>query len=222
MGGSYYPIPSSILSTGKDRKTPQRYPHVPTTSWRIFIRSMDSFQGLTPKSPSSWHRPLAPIPDFYDYVNPVTRRTIDQSTGGKLRDHNAEESWALLLALIILSQTRMLSVLQSQTSLREAKPDPFRSPYASLTAKGYKYPFTTLGEGCWFSLLYVLRFVVAFCLGNIAFCEDCVLSRKLRFVKTIAVCDIAFCLRTKSWVLCFTPRINVAVCLKVIVDCVLS
>ncbi|GKE46613.1 zinc finger, CCHC-type containing protein [Tanacetum coccineum] len=33
---------------------------------------------------------------FYDYVNPVTRRTIDQSAGGKLRDLNAEESWALL------------------------------------------------------------------------------------------------------------------------------
>ncbi|GKC50178.1 hypothetical protein Tco_1072923 [Tanacetum coccineum] len=33
---------------------------------------------------------------FYDYVNPVTRRTIDQSVGGKLRDQNAEESWALL------------------------------------------------------------------------------------------------------------------------------
>ncbi|GJZ79402.1 hypothetical protein Tco_0644239 [Tanacetum coccineum] len=65
MGGSYYPIPCSILSTGKDRKTPQRYPDVSTTSWRISIRSMDS-------------------------------RTIDQSAGGKLRDRNAEESWALL------------------------------------------------------------------------------------------------------------------------------
>ncbi|GJV16111.1 hypothetical protein Tco_1361434 [Tanacetum coccineum] len=53
MGGSCYPVPYSILSTGKDRKTPQRYPDVPTTSWIIFIRSMDSFQGLTPKSPSS-------------------------------------------------------------------------------------------------------------------------------------------------------------------------
>ncbi|GJV48278.1 MAK10-like protein [Tanacetum coccineum] len=77
MGGSYYPIPCSILSIGKDQKTLRRYPDVPTTSWRISIRSMDSFQGLTPKSPSSWHRPLAP-------------------TGGKLRDLNAEESWALL------------------------------------------------------------------------------------------------------------------------------
>ncbi|GKE85197.1 hypothetical protein Tco_1558939 [Tanacetum coccineum] len=33
---------------------------------------------------------------FYDHVNPVTRRTIDQSAGGKLRDRNAEEFWALL------------------------------------------------------------------------------------------------------------------------------
>nr|GEV67264.1 MAK10-like protein [Tanacetum cinerariifolium] len=33
---------------------------------------------------------------FYDHVNDVTRRTYDQSAVGKLRDHNAEESWALL------------------------------------------------------------------------------------------------------------------------------
>ncbi|GKB23209.1 zinc finger, CCHC-type containing protein [Tanacetum coccineum] len=33
---------------------------------------------------------------FYDHVNPVTRRTINQSAGGKLRDLNVEESWALL------------------------------------------------------------------------------------------------------------------------------
>ncbi|GJW87216.1 MAK10-like protein [Tanacetum coccineum] len=78
---SYYPIPCSILSTGKDRKTPQQYPDVPTTSWIISIRSMDLFQGHTPKSPSSWHQPLAPSPIFYDHVNPVTRRTIDHSAG---------------------------------------------------------------------------------------------------------------------------------------------
>ncbi|GKA16149.1 hypothetical protein Tco_0695896 [Tanacetum coccineum] len=33
---------------------------------------------------------------FYDHVNPATRLTIDQSAGGKLRDKNADESWALL------------------------------------------------------------------------------------------------------------------------------
>nr|GEZ17756.1 MAK10-like protein [Tanacetum cinerariifolium] len=47
------------------------------------------------KSPSSWHRTLAPSPIFYDHVNPVTRRTIDQSAGGKLHDRIAKESWAL-------------------------------------------------------------------------------------------------------------------------------
>ncbi|GJV85731.1 hypothetical protein Tco_1525629 [Tanacetum coccineum] len=65
QGGSYYPIPCSILSTRKDRKTPQQYPDAPTTSWIISIRSMDS-------------------------------QTIDQSAGGKLRDLNPEESWAIL------------------------------------------------------------------------------------------------------------------------------
>ncbi|GKA04108.1 hypothetical protein Tco_0676889 [Tanacetum coccineum] len=38
---------------------------------------------------------------FYDHVNPVTRRTIDQSADGKLCDRNAEESWALLEDLAI-------------------------------------------------------------------------------------------------------------------------
>ncbi|GKE25444.1 hypothetical protein Tco_1440828 [Tanacetum coccineum] len=33
---------------------------------------------------------------FYDHVNPITRRTIDQSAGGKLCDRNAKESRALL------------------------------------------------------------------------------------------------------------------------------
>ncbi|GJX21790.1 hypothetical protein Tco_0226235 [Tanacetum coccineum] len=60
MEGSYYSFPCTILSTGKDCKTLQRYLDVPTTSKRIYLKSMDSFQGLTPKSPSSWHRPLAP------------------------------------------------------------------------------------------------------------------------------------------------------------------
>ncbi|GJV98220.1 hypothetical protein Tco_1553472 [Tanacetum coccineum] len=33
---------------------------------------------------------------FYDHVNPAIRQTINQAAGGKLRDKNAEESWALL------------------------------------------------------------------------------------------------------------------------------
>ncbi|GKB03298.1 hypothetical protein Tco_0831387 [Tanacetum coccineum] len=42
---------------------------------------MDSFHGLTPKSPSSWHRTWLQVQIFYDHVNPATRRTIDQAAG---------------------------------------------------------------------------------------------------------------------------------------------
>ncbi|GJS97008.1 zinc finger, CCHC-type containing protein [Tanacetum coccineum] len=38
---------------------------------------------------------------FYDHVNPVTRQTIDQSVGERLRDRNAKESWALLKGLVL-------------------------------------------------------------------------------------------------------------------------
>ncbi|GJU29991.1 hypothetical protein Tco_1173580 [Tanacetum coccineum] len=96
MGGSYYPIPCLILSTRKDRKTPQRHPDVPTTSWRIFIRSMDSFQGLTSKSPLSWHRLLASNPIFYDHVSFHLKCEIDRAAGGKLRNKNADESWEII------------------------------------------------------------------------------------------------------------------------------
>nr|GEV49302.1 hypothetical protein [Tanacetum cinerariifolium] len=64
MGGSYYPIPCLILSTMKDRKTPQRHPDVPTTSWRISIRSINSLQGLTPEK--------NPEQAFVDYASSRT------------------------------------------------------------------------------------------------------------------------------------------------------
>nr|GEX08699.1 hypothetical protein [Tanacetum cinerariifolium] len=76
--GSYYSFPCSILSTEKDRKTSQRYPDVPTTSRRISLRRMDSFQGLTPKSLSSWNRPLAPSPNLYDHMT-LELTSVDQT-----------------------------------------------------------------------------------------------------------------------------------------------
>nr|GEX58145.1 hypothetical protein [Tanacetum cinerariifolium] len=56
----------------KDHKTSQQYPDVPTTLKRISLRSMYSFQRLTPKSPSSWHQPLDanPIRTLEDYSKP--------------------------------------------------------------------------------------------------------------------------------------------------------
>ncbi|GJU45096.1 hypothetical protein Tco_1202362 [Tanacetum coccineum] len=44
---------------------------------------------------STWED-LTTLQIFYDHVNPATRRTIDQAAGGKMRDKNAKESWALL------------------------------------------------------------------------------------------------------------------------------
>nr|GEZ24605.1 MAK10-like protein [Tanacetum cinerariifolium] len=41
------------------------------------------------------------VKKIYDHVNPVIRRTIDLLADGKLRDLNAEESWALLKNLAL-------------------------------------------------------------------------------------------------------------------------
>ncbi|GJR01085.1 hypothetical protein Tco_0524069 [Tanacetum coccineum] len=65
MGGSHYSFPCSILSTGKDRKTPQRYPDVPTTSWRISIRSMDSQY-----EDEGWNDAFIPVEMSLNYENP--------------------------------------------------------------------------------------------------------------------------------------------------------
>ncbi|GJX76047.1 hypothetical protein Tco_0322858 [Tanacetum coccineum] len=57
---------------------------------------MDSFQGLTTKSPSSWHRSLASDPNFYDHVSFHLKYEIDRTAGGKLRDKNTDESWEII------------------------------------------------------------------------------------------------------------------------------
>ncbi|GJT46456.1 hypothetical protein Tco_0955171 [Tanacetum coccineum] len=57
---------------------------------------MDSFQRLTTKVPRHGIDLWLQVQIFYDHVNLVTGRTIDQSAGGKLRDRSVEESWALL------------------------------------------------------------------------------------------------------------------------------
>ncbi|GJS35770.1 hypothetical protein Tco_0534152 [Tanacetum coccineum] len=67
---------------------------------------MDSFQGLTPKVPRHGIDLWLQVQIFYDHVNPVTRRTINQSDGGKLRDKNIEESWALLEDLALYENER--------------------------------------------------------------------------------------------------------------------
>ncbi|GKC80857.1 zinc finger, CCHC-type containing protein, partial [Tanacetum coccineum] len=53
-----------------------------------WTRFKDLLQKVRPHGIDLWLQ----VQIFYDHVNPVTRRTIDQSVGGKLRDQNAEES----------------------------------------------------------------------------------------------------------------------------------
>ncbi|GKC85545.1 zinc finger, CCHC-type containing protein [Tanacetum coccineum] len=58
--------------------------------------SWTRFKDLLPKVPRHGIDLWLQVQIFYDHVNPATRQTIDQSAGGKLRDKNVEESWALL------------------------------------------------------------------------------------------------------------------------------
>ncbi|GKC36153.1 MAK10-like protein [Tanacetum coccineum] len=60
------------------------------------LEAWTRFKDLLQKFPNHCIDLWLQVQIFYDHVNPVTRRTIDQSAGGKLHDRNAKESWALL------------------------------------------------------------------------------------------------------------------------------
>nr|GEV17248.1 MAK10-like protein [Tanacetum cinerariifolium] len=77
----------------------------PNQHLKDFLKLVDSlnldeawtlFKDLLQKVPHHGINLWLQVQIFYDHVNPVTRRTIDQSAGGKLHDRNAKESWALL------------------------------------------------------------------------------------------------------------------------------
>ncbi|GKE60108.1 zinc finger, CCHC-type containing protein [Tanacetum coccineum] len=60
------------------------------------LEAWSRFKDLLQKVPHNGIDLWLQVQIFYDHVTPVTRRTIDQSAGGKLHDRNAEETWALL------------------------------------------------------------------------------------------------------------------------------
>ncbi|GJS27518.1 putative ribonuclease H-like domain-containing protein [Tanacetum coccineum] len=62
---------------------------------------MDSFQELTPKSLSSWHRSLTLNSNFYDHVSFHLKCEIYHAAGGKLCDKNANESWEIIENLVL-------------------------------------------------------------------------------------------------------------------------
>nr|GEX83545.1 MAK10-like protein [Tanacetum cinerariifolium] len=67
----------------------------PNQHLKDFLKLVDSLD-IDEKVPHHGIDLWLQVQIFYDHVNLVTRRTIDQSAGGKLRDRNAKESWALL------------------------------------------------------------------------------------------------------------------------------
>ncbi|GJU79876.1 MAK10-like protein [Tanacetum coccineum] len=104
-------LPAGSISTWEDLATrflAQFFPPGRTTKLQNDILMFQQHQGeslsetwtrfkdLLQKVPHHGIDLWLQVQVFYDHVNPVTRRTIDQSVGGKLRDRNAKESWALL------------------------------------------------------------------------------------------------------------------------------
>ncbi|GKB39950.1 MAK10-like protein [Tanacetum coccineum] len=104
-------LPAGSISTWEDLTTrflAQFFPSGRTVKLRNDILMFQQHQGeslseawtrfkdLLQKVPHHGIDLWLQVQIFYDHVNPATRRTIDQAAGGKLRDKNAKESWALL------------------------------------------------------------------------------------------------------------------------------
>ncbi|GJT65872.1 hypothetical protein Tco_1017352 [Tanacetum coccineum] len=92
-----YPLTQEMLSNMLSRKL--KVDHENEMAFeliRISSGGMDSFQRLTPKSPSSWHRSLALNLNFYDLVSIHLKCEIDRAVGGKLCDKNTDEFWEII------------------------------------------------------------------------------------------------------------------------------
>ncbi|GJW92426.1 zinc finger, CCHC-type containing protein [Tanacetum coccineum] len=104
-------LPTGSISTWEDLTTrflAQFFPPVRTTKLcndilifqqhhgESLSEAWTRFNDLLQKVPHHGIDLWLQVQIFYDHVNPVTRRTIDQSAGGKLCDLNPEESWAIL------------------------------------------------------------------------------------------------------------------------------
>ncbi|GKC70882.1 MAK10-like protein, partial [Tanacetum coccineum] len=104
-------LPSGSISTWEDHTTrllAQLFPSGRTAKLhndilmfqkhqgKSFSKACTRFKDLLQKVTHHGINLWLQVQIFYDHANPATRRTIDQSAGGKLHNRNAEESWALL------------------------------------------------------------------------------------------------------------------------------
>jgi hypothetical protein len=61
-----------------------------------FYEAWARFKDLLHKVPHHGINLWLLVQIFYDHVDYHTKRTIDRAAGGKLRDKNADESWAVI------------------------------------------------------------------------------------------------------------------------------
>ncbi|GKB15963.1 hypothetical protein Tco_0849886 [Tanacetum coccineum] len=61
---------------------------------------MDLFQGLNSKSPSSWHRSLAPSTNILRPHHHTLKRVVDYAAGRRLREISAKEAWSTIEELV--------------------------------------------------------------------------------------------------------------------------
>ncbi|GJY81751.1 hypothetical protein Tco_0494502 [Tanacetum coccineum] len=95
MGGSYYSFPYSILSPRRTVKLCNDILMFQQHQGESLSEAWTRFKDLLQKVPCHGIDLWLQVQIFYDHVNPVIRRTINQAAGGKLRDRNVKESWAL-------------------------------------------------------------------------------------------------------------------------------
>ncbi|GJV67286.1 hypothetical protein Tco_1482795 [Tanacetum coccineum] len=90
---------NSNLSSSYFKKSfnPNIQQHQGESLFEAWTRFKDLLQKVSHHGIDLWLQ----VQIFYDHVNPATRRTVDQSASGKLRDRNAKESWALLKDLAL-------------------------------------------------------------------------------------------------------------------------
>ncbi|GJX55061.1 hypothetical protein Tco_0284958 [Tanacetum coccineum] len=94
---------NDVRTALNDRLTGIQMKYLPQTIWRgeSLSEAWTRFKDLLQKFPHHGIDLWLQVQIFYDHITPVTRQTIDQSAGGKLRDLNSEESWALLKDLAL-------------------------------------------------------------------------------------------------------------------------
>ncbi|GJT18852.1 hypothetical protein Tco_0877558, partial [Tanacetum coccineum] len=98
VGMNVVPLQSNTIRTVKLRNDILMFQqHHKESLSEALTRFKDLLQKVPHHSIDLWLQ----VQIFYDHVNPITRRTIDQSSGGKLRDLNTEESWAILENLVL-------------------------------------------------------------------------------------------------------------------------